>query len=109
VYHHLADAICPVCGKVYNITNGRNRWGVEGLFLKHKDNCTVPEVGEYIRVLSTVARVVSVDEDSEEFPLVEVVKPSGRHGVYRLGSIGRVRDQGEAAERFRKMGGEVGP
>jgi len=92
--------MCPVCGKVYNITDSGNRWGVEGHFLKHKDNCTIPEPGEFIRVVSTVARVVSVDEESEEFPLVEVVKPSGRHGVYRLGTLGRVLDQGEDGGRY---------
>ena len=105
----MADAICPVCGKVYNITDGPNRWGVEGLFLKHKDNCTVPRPGDYVRVVSMVARVISVDVESEDYPLVEVVKPSGRTGVYRMGTLGGVRDQGAAAERFRKMGGSMEP
>ena len=105
----MVEARCPVCGKVYNIPDSGNRWAVEGFFLKHKDACTVPDVGEYVRVMSTVARVVSVDIGSEEYPIVEVVKPSGRRGVYRLGALGRVRDQGEAAERFRRMGGELGP
>ena len=104
----MAEASCPVCGKVYNIADSGNPRAVEGHFLKHKDNCTVPEAGDYVRIVSLVVRVVSVDEESEEFPLVEVVKPSGRHGVYRLGTVGRVRDQGNAAERFRAMGGEVG-
>jgi len=65
------------------------------------------EVSEFVRVVSTVARVTSVDEENEDFPLVEVVKPSGRRGVYRLSTIGRQRDQGKAAEKYRSMGGEV--
>ena len=102
----MTEARCPICGKVYNISDSGNRWAVEGLFLKHKDACSVPGEGEYVRVVSMVARVVSVDVESEEFPIVEVVKPSGRRGVYRLCALGRVRDQGEAAERFRRMAGE---
>lgn len=96
----MADAICPICGKVYDVGGGQNRWAVEGLFLKHKDACTVPDEGEFIRVVSAVVRVLSVDRESEEFPLVEVEFPSGRKGVYRLGSLGRVRDQAKAATRF---------
>jgi len=92
---------------VYNITDSGNRGAVEGHFLKHKDNCTVPRPGEYIRVTSMVVRVLSVDEGSEEFPLVDVLFPSGRKNVYRLGTIGRVRDQEQAAERFLAMGGEA--
>jgi len=104
---YLVEAMCPICGKVYNITDSGNRWGVEGLFLKHKDNCTIPEPGEFIRVVSTVVRVLSVYVDSEEFPLVEVLYASGRRGLYRLSTIGRVLDQGDAAERFRRMGGDM--
>ena len=103
----MVEATCPVCGRAYNITDGPSRWVVEGHFLKHKDNCTVPEPGEFVRVASMVVRVTSVDGGSEEFPLVEVLYPSGRKGAYGLATIGRVRDQGQAAERYRAMGGEV--
>ena len=105
VRSQLAEARCPVCGKVYNITDGQNRWAVEGLFLKHKDHCAVPEAGEFVRVVSTVAMVVAADTESEEWPVVEVLYPSGRRGAYRLATIGRVRDQGQAAERYRARGG----
>ena len=103
----MVEARCPVCGKFYNIPDGRSRWGVEGLFLKHKDNCTVPRPGEFVRVVSSVVRVLDVDVETEEFPLLEVEYASGRKGVYRLAQVGRVRDQGKAAEKYLGMGGEA--
>ena len=80
---------------------------VSGLREIVQHHCTVPEPGEFVRVLSTVVRVTSVDGGSDEFPLIEVLYPSGRKGAYGLATIGRVRDQGQAAERYRAMGGEV--
>ena len=101
----MVEARCPVCGKVFNITDRQNRWAVEGLFLKHKDSCRLPEPGEFLKVTTRVAVVVSVDVLSEEWPVVEVRFPSGRTGAYRFSTLGRVTDQARAAERFRQMGG----
>jgi hypothetical protein len=103
----LVEARCPVCGKLYNITDSRNRGAVEGHFLKHKDNCRLPEPGEFIRIESMVVRVLSVDRESEDFPMVEVVFPSGRRGIYMMANVGGVRDQGKAAERYCSKGGKV--
>ena len=101
----MVEARCPVCGKVFNITGGQNYWAVEGLFLKHKDSCRLPEPGEFLKVVTRVAMVVSVDGDSEEWPVVEVRFPNGRTGAYRFYTLGRAIDQARAAERFRQMGG----
>ena len=103
----MVEARCPICGKLYNITDGRNRWGVEGLFLKHKDNCRLPEPGELVRVMSAVAMVVAVYPEAEEWPVVEVRFPSGRVGEYRLSALGGFVDQDAAAERWRRQGGEA--
>jgi hypothetical protein len=99
----MVEARCPVCGKVFNVTDGQNRWAVEGLFLKHKDTCRLPEPGEFVKVVTQVAVVVSVDVGSEEWPVVEVRFPSGRTGAYGFSTRGRVTDQAGAAERFRRM------
>ena len=103
----MVEARCPVCGRLYEIAGSGNPRGVESKFLKHKDNCTVPRPGDFVRVVSSVVRVLDVDEVSEEFPLLEVKYPSGRTGIYRLALVGRVKDQGWAAEMFIRLGGNV--
>jgi hypothetical protein len=103
----LVEARCPVCGRLYEIAGSGNPRAVEGHFLKHKDNCTVPRPGEFVRITSSVVRVLGVDEETKEFPMVEVEYASGRKGVYRLAHVGRVRDQGHAAERYVSMGGKL--
>ena len=103
----MVEARCPVCGKLYEIVGSGNPRAVEGHFLKHKDNCMVPQHGEFVRVVSSVVRVLDVDEVSEEFPLLEVEYPSGRKGTYRLAHVGRVRDQAQASEKYLSMGGKL--
>ncbi|NOQ53696.1 MAG: hypothetical protein GQ558_03720 [Thermoplasmata archaeon] len=103
----MVEARCPVCGKLYEIAGSGNPRAVEGHFLKHKDNCNVPRPGEFVRVVSSVVLVLDVDGETEEFPLLEVEYPSGRKGIYRLAHVGRVRDQGQAAEKYVSMGGKV--
>ncbi len=93
---------CPVCGRLFNV-HGANRWAIEGLFLKHKDGCQLPEPGEFVKVMSRIAVVVSVDAECEEWPVAEVRFPNGRTGVYRCSSLGRFVDEGRARERFREM------
>ena len=103
----MVEAICPICGRLYDIVGSGSPGVVEAKFLKHKDNCEVPRPGEFVRVMSSVVRVLDVDEESEEFPLLEVEYPSGRKGVYRLAHLGRVRDQGQAEEKYVSMGGKL--
>lgn len=99
------EARCPVCGRVYDIDGSSNPKAMEGHFLKHKDSCTVPRPGDLVRAFSNLARVVEVDGDSEEYPLVEVEYASGRRGVYRLSALGRVADPASAETRFRGTAG----
>lgn len=96
----MAEARCPVCGRVFNIPEGTGRAMVEGKFLRHKDSCRVPEVGELVRVRSNLAIVDEVDVDSEEFPVLTVRYQSGRESVLGASLVGRVRDQERARERF---------
>ncbi len=103
----MVDAICPVCGRLYEIAGSGNPRAVEGHFLKHKDNCRVPRPGEFVRIMSSVVLVLDVNEKSEEFPLLEVEYPSGRTRTCRLAHVGRVRDQGWAAEKYVSMGGKL--
>ena len=51
--------------------------------------------------------VVAVHPGAEEWPVVEVGFPSGRVGDHRLSALGGFVDQEAAAERFRRMGGEL--
>ena len=96
----MVEARCPVCGKVYNIPEGASRRVVETKFLRHKDTCRVPELGEMVRVSGALAIVDDVNEGSEEFPLLTVHYPSGRESVLRAAEVGRVRDQDVARDRF---------
>ncbi len=57
--------------------------------------------------MSAVAMVVAVHPGAEEWPVVEVGFPSGRVGDHRLSALGGFVDQEAAAERFRRMGGEL--
>ena len=96
----MAEARCPVCGKVYNIPDGVGRTMIETKFLKHKDRCRVPEVGEFVRVRSALVIVDEVDGESEEFPVLTVRYPSGRESVVGASQVGRVQDLAVARERF---------
>jgi hypothetical protein len=103
----LVEARCPVCGRLYKIVGSGNPRAVESKFLKHKDNCTVPRPGEFVRVVSSVVWVLDVDEEAEEFPLLEVKYASGRKGTYRLAHVGRIKDQEWAVEKFASLGGDL--
>jgi len=96
----LTEAMCPVCGKVYNIPEGRGRAITETKFLHHKDACSLPSLGEIVRVQAALAIVDGVDEGAGEFPMLTVHLPSGREQVLEAGQVGRVRDQEAARERF---------
>jgi len=96
----LVEARCPVCGKVYNIPEGTSRMVVETKFLKHKDACRLPVLGDLVRVGGALAIVDGVDEGPGEFPLLTVHYPSGRESVLEVAMVGRVRDMDEARERF---------
>jgi hypothetical protein len=96
----LTDARCPICGKVYSIPEGRGRAMLETKFLRHKDACSLPRLGEMVRVGATLAVVDGIDEASGEFPRLTLHLPSGREEVLEAGEVGRVRDQDAARERF---------
>ena len=95
----MTEARCPICGKVYSIPEGASRRVVETKFLRHKDACRVPELGELVRVGGALAIVDGVDRGGE-FPLLTVHLPSGRESVVRVAVVGRVRDQDATRERF---------
>ena len=96
----MTEAKCPICGKVYSIPEGRGRAMLETKFLRHKDACSLPSLGEIVRVNASLAVVDGVDEDRGQFPLLTVHLPSGREEVLEAGEVGRVRDQDAARERF---------
>jgi len=85
---------------VYSIPDGRGRVMLETKFLRHKDACSLPFLGEMVRVGASLAIVDGVDEGTGEFPLLTVHLPSGREQVLEAGQVGRVRDQDAARERF---------
>ena len=95
----MTEAVCPICGKIYRIPEGPGRAMVETRFLHHKDTCTLPRLGEIVRVNAALAIVDDVD-NGEEFPLLTLHYPSGRESVVRAGVVARVRDQEAARERF---------
>ena len=95
----MTEARCPICGKTYNIPEGRSRTAMETKFLHHKDSCTLPCLGEIVRVSTALAVVDGIDEDTE-YPLLTLHLPSGREEVLEASQVGRVRDQEAARERF---------
>jgi hypothetical protein len=72
---------------------------METRYLHHKDSCSIPRLGEIVRVNAALAVVDGVDE-GHDVPLLTVHLPSGREEVLEAGQVGRVRDQEEARERF---------
>jgi hypothetical protein len=96
----MAEARCPVCGRVFNVPEGPGRAMIEAKFLRHKDGCRVPEVDKFVRVTSYVALVEEVDVASEEYPLLTVRYPSGRASVVRAAVVYCIEDQEAARERF---------
>lgn len=96
----MVEARCPICGKVFNIPEGRGRAMVETRFLHYKDACDLPSLGEIVRVDPALAIVDAVDEGEGDYPLLTVHLPSGRERVLVVGDERRVRDQKAARERF---------
>lgn len=72
---------------------------VETKFLRHKDTCSLPCLGEIVRVNAALAIVDDVDR-GEEFPMLTVHLPSGGERVLEASQVGRVSDQEAARERF---------
>jgi hypothetical protein len=96
----MAEARCPVCGRLFKVPAGPGRAMVETRFLGHKDGCRVPVAGEFVRVQGYVALVEQVDDGSEEYPLLTVRYPSGRESVLRAAVVYAIEDQEAARERF---------
>ena len=96
----MTEAVCPICGRTYNIPDGRGRAMVETRFLRHKDACRLPGVGDVVRVGNTLGVVDEVDGGPGDFPVVTVHYASGREIALRAYAVGRVRDQEAARERF---------
>ena len=96
----MVEARCPICGKVYDVPEGAGRAMVETRFLRHKDRCRVPEVGELVRVQSALAIVDGVDTTSGAYPRLTLHYPSGREVELGAAEVARIRDQDAARERF---------
>jgi hypothetical protein len=96
----LTEARCPVCGRTYDIPEGTGRAMVETNFLRHKDRCRVPKVGELVRARGSVVVVEGVDRAPGGYPVLTVRYASGRESVLSVAQVQRIRDQGAAKARF---------
>lgn len=99
----MADAECPICGKVYRIPEGKGRWMIGDKFLEHKDNCSLPKEDEFVQVGSRVGVVIEMHPmPGKPFPRFTVQFPSGREDVFPSHQVERVKDQAEGKLRFYK-------
>ena len=96
----MTEVQCPICGKGYTIPEGRARVIVEGHFLRHKDRCRLPAEDEFVRVGTTVAIAVEVNDKRQGFPHFTVQYPSGRTRDFRASEVKRFEDQEEGRRRF---------
>lgn len=96
----MPDAECPVCGKVYQIPEGRGREMVISKFLDHKDHCQLPAEDEYVRLGGRVGVVVEVKRGRTGFPRFEVQLPSGRNRHFSASEVVRFEDQEEGRRLF---------
>jgi hypothetical protein len=96
----LVEARCPVCGRIYEIAGSGNPRAVEGHFLKHKDNCQLPAEDEFVRVGTTVAITIGINDNRQGFPLFTVQYPSGRSRDFQASEVNRFEDQEEGRRRF---------
>jgi len=96
----LTEVQCPICGKVYTIPEDRGRAIVETHFLRHKDRCRLPAEDEFVRVGSTVAIAIEINDGAQGFPLFTVQYPSGRMRDFLASEVKRFEDQEEGHRRF---------
>jgi hypothetical protein len=97
----MADAVCPICGKVYKIPGGKGRWMIGNKFLDHKDGCTLPCEDEFVQVGSRVGVVTEViPPTGRPFPRFNVQFPSGREDVFNAHEVERYQDQESGRRRF---------
>ena len=88
----MTEVHCPVCGKAYDIPEGKGRAIVETYFLRHKDHCQLPAEDEFVHVVGKVAIVVEVADGAGRFPVFTVQYPSGRMRDYRAREVVRFED-----------------
>jgi hypothetical protein len=96
----LTEVQCPICGKVYTIPEKRGRAITEAHFLRHKDHCRLPAEDEFVRVGSTVAIAIELNDGTRGFPLLTVQYPSGRTRDFQASEVIRFEDQEEGRRRF---------
>ena len=72
---------------------------VEGKFLRHKDNCTLPCEDEFVKVGGRIGVVIEANIDANPYPRFEVQMPSGRTNTFRASEVIRV-DQDDGRRRF---------
>ena len=96
----MTEVRCPVCGKAYNIPEGRGRAIVETRFLQHKDHCQLAGEDEFVKAGGRVAIVVEVKETRGRFPVLTVQFPSGRMRDFRAHEVVRYEDQAEGRRLF---------
>ena len=96
----MTEVQCPICGKVYKIPEDRGRAIVETHFLRHKDRCRLPAEDEFVRVGSTVAIAIEINDGAQGFPRFTVQYPSGRMRDFLASEVKRFEDQEEGHRRF---------
>jgi len=97
----MVDAVCPICGKVYRIPDGKGRWMIGDKFLEHKDSCCLPKADEFVVVGNRVGVVIEVHPvPGRPYPKFTVQFPSGREDVFPSHQVERLPDQSDARRRF---------
>ena len=96
----MTEVQCPICGKGYTIPEGRARTVTETYFLRHKDRCRLPAEDEFVRVGTTVAVTIEINDKRQGFPHFTVQYPSGRMRDFRASEVKRFEDQEEGRRRF---------
>lgn len=96
----MVEVQCPICGKIYNIPEGRGRAMVETRFLHHKDSCKIPREDEFVKVGNRVGIVVEVLKRQRAFPKLTVQFPSGNMQEYGASEIVYPEDQEKSRAEF---------
>lgn len=96
----MTNAICPVCGKLYKIPDGKGRWMIGDKFLAHKDACQLPTEDEFVSIAGRVGVVTEVHAGGRKYPKFTVQFPSGREQTFPASKVERFPDQVEGRKRF---------